>query len=142
RRKCTGLSLGMLTAENSSEEEVEFLSRFIGTVEPGIAAWTQEQADPTSWGFDRESLARLGKQVAARYDAREDMVGQEEAPFVAGAMRFIGETVSRNRLGPWRYGTQIEDDDPRTRQPHIRFVIGDPNLDLVPWRLSQAALDA
>src|SRR5699024_12460621 len=63
RSKCTGLSLGMLTAENSSEEEVAFLSRFIGTVEPGIAAWTQEQADPTSWGFDRESLARLGKQI-------------------------------------------------------------------------------
>ena len=141
RRKCTGLSLGMLTAENSSEEEVEFLSRFIGTVEPGIAAWTQEQADPTSWGFDRESLARLGKQVAARYDAREDMVSQEETPFVAGAMRFIGETVRRIGLGQWRYGTEFEDDDPRTRQPFIRFVIGDQNLDLVPWRLIQAALE-
>ena len=141
RRKCTGLSLGMLTAENSSEEEVEFLSRFIGTVEPGIAAWTQEQADPTSWGFDRESLARLGKQVAARYDAREDMVSQEETPFVAGALRFIGETVRRIGLGQWRYGTEFEDDDPRTRQPFIRFVIGDQNLDLVPWRLIQAALE-
>src|SRR5699024_280359 len=141
RRKCTGLLMVMITARNASVEEDEFLSRFIGTVEPGIAAWTQEQADPTSWGFDRESLARLGKQVAARYDAREDMVSQEETPFVAGAMRFIGETVRRIGLGQWRYGTEFEDDDPRTRQPVIRFVIGDQNLDLVPWRLIPAALE-
>src|SRR5699024_12570063 len=107
----------MLTAENSSEEEVEFLSRFIGTVEPGIAAWTQEQADPTSWGFDRESLARLGKQVAARYDAREDMVSQEETPFVAGAKRFIGQTGRRIGPGPWRHGTEVADGDPTTRPP-------------------------
>ena len=38
RRTSTGLSIGMLTRQNSTEEEVEFLSRFIGTVEPGIAA--------------------------------------------------------------------------------------------------------
>ncbi|TGD11002.1 hypothetical protein [Brevibacterium sp. S111] len=141
RRKCTGLSLGMLTAENSSEEEVEFLSRFIGTVEPGIAAWTQEQADPASWGFDRESLARLGKQIAVRYDSPEDMMDEEEAPFTAGAMRFIGETIRRTCFGQWRYGTDLEADDPRSRQPYVRFVIGDQNLDLVPWRLIQAALD-
>jgi hypothetical protein len=141
RRKCTGLSLGMLTAENSSEEEVEFLSRFIGTVEPGIAAWTQEQADPASWGFDRESLARLGKQIAVRYDSPEDMMDEEETPFTAGAMRFIGETIRRTCFGQWRYGTDLEADDPRSRQPYVRFVIGDQNLDLVPWRLIQAALD-
>lgn len=69
------------------------------------------------------------------------MVSQEETPFVAGAMRFIGETVRRIGLGQWRYGTEFEDDDPRTRQPFIRFVIGDQNLDLVPWRLIQAALE-
>src|SRR5699024_11525051 len=115
----------MLTAENSSEEEVEFLSRFIGTVEPGIAAWTQEQADPTSWGFDRESLARLGKQVAARYDAREDMVSQEETTFVAGAMRFIGETVRRIGLSQWRDGDEIVDDDRSTRKTFNRVDVGD-----------------
>ncbi|WP_210603372.1 hypothetical protein [Brevibacterium oceani] len=141
RRQCTGLSLGTLTAENSSTEEVEFLTRFIGTVEPGIAAWTQEQADPASWGFDRESLARLGKQVAVRYDSREDMMTEEETPFIAGAMRFIGETVRRIGFGQWRYGTDLERDDPRQKQPYIRFVIGDQNLDLVPWRLIQAALE-
>jgi hypothetical protein len=141
RRKCTGLSLGMLTAENSSEEEVEFLSRFIGTVEPGIAAWTREQADPSSWGFERESLARLGKQITARYDSPADMMNEEETPFTAGAMRFIGETVRRIGFGQWRYGTDLEADDPRRKQPYIRFVIGDQNLDLVPWRLIQAALE-
>jgi hypothetical protein len=141
QRQSTGLSLGTLTAENSSKEEVEFLTRFVGTVEPGIAAWTKEQADPDSWGFDRESLARLGKQVAVRYDTREDMMNDEETPFVAGAMRFIGETVRRIGFGQWRYGTELEHDDPRSRQPYIRFVIGDQNLDLVPWRLIQAALE-
>lgn len=141
RRKCTGLSLGVLNAENSSEEEVEFLTRFIGTVEPGIAAWTQEQADPSSWGFDRESLARLGKQVAVRYDGPDDMIAEDETPFTAGAMRFIGETVRRIAFGQWRYGAELEADDPRSKQPFIRFVIGDQNLDLVPWRLIQAALE-
>ena len=141
RRKCTGLSLGMLTAENSSEQEVEFLSRFIGTVEPGIAAWTREQADPSSWGFERESLARLGRQITARYDSPADMMDEEETPFTAGAMRFIGETVRRIGFGQWRYGTDLDADDPRQKQPFIRFVIGDQNLDLVPWRLIQAALE-
>ncbi|UVI35654.1 hypothetical protein [Brevibacterium spongiae] len=141
RRKCTGLSLGMLTAENSSEEEVEFLTRFIGTVEPGIAAWTQEQADPASWGFDRDSLARLGKQISARYDSPADMMDEEETPFTAGAMRFIGETIRRIAVGQWRYGTELEKDDPRHHQPYVRFLIGDQNLDLVPWRLIQAALE-
>lgn len=141
RRQCTGLSLGALTAENSSEEEVEFLSRFIGTVEPGIAAWTQEQADPASWSFDRASLNRLGKQVTVRYDTREDLMAEGETPFVAGAMRFIGETLRRIGFGQWRYGTDIETDDPRFKQPYVRFLIGDQNLDIVPWRVMQAALE-
>ncbi|MDN5635943.1 MAG: hypothetical protein L0G36_09915, partial [Brevibacterium sp.] len=138
---CTGLAMGMLTAENSDEEEVEFLSRFIGTVEPGIAAWTQEQADPSSWAYERESLARLGKQVKVRYDSREEMMSEEETPFVAGAMRFIGETIRRIGFGQWRYGANLEADDPRSRQPFIRFIIGDQNLDMVPWRLTQTALE-
>ncbi|WP_413333369.1 hypothetical protein ACH82I_13670 [Brevibacterium sp. GP-SGM9] len=141
KRQCTGLSMGMLNAENSSKEEVEFLSRFIGTVEPGIAAWTQEQAEPDSWSFDRESLARLGRQLSVRYDSREEMMSEDEVTFVGGAMRFIGETVRRIGLGQWRYGTELEADDPRQKQPFIRFVIGDQNLDIVPWRLAQAALE-
>ena len=141
RRQCTGLAMGMLTAENSSEEEVEFLSRFIGTVEPGIAAWTQEQADPSSWEFGRESLVRLGKQLKARYDSPDEMMTDAETDFVAGAMRFIGETIRRIGFGQWRYGTDLEADDPRSRQPFIRFRIGDQNLDMVPWRLTQTALE-
>lgn len=141
KRQCTGLSLGMLNAENSSREEVDFLSRFTGTVEPGIAGWTQEQADPSSWTFDRDSLARLGRQLAARYDSRDEMMSEEETPFVGGAMRFIGETIRRIGLGQWRYGTNLEHDDPRSGQPFIRFVVGDQNLDLVPWRLAQTALE-
>lgn len=141
KRNCTGLAMGMLTAENSDEEEVEFLSRFIGTVEPGIAAWTQEQADPSSWAYERESLARLGKQIKVRYDSREEMMSEEETPFVAGAMRFIGETIRRIGFGQWRYGANLEADDPRSRQPFIRFIIGDQNLDMVPWRLTQTALE-
>src|SRR5699024_1170817 len=66
---------------------------------------------------------------------------QEETPFVAGAMRFIGETVRRIGLGRWRYGTEVEDDDPRSHQPFLRFVIGDQHLDLVPWRLIRAPLE-
>ncbi|TSI19681.1 hypothetical protein [Brevibacterium aurantiacum] len=141
KRSCTGLAMGMLTAENSSEEEVEFLSRFIGTVEPGIAAWTQEQADPSSWEFGREALVRLGKQLKARYDSRDEMMTEDETEFVAGAMRFIGETIRRIGFGQWRYGAHLEADDPRSRQPFIRFRVGDQNLDMVPWRLAQTALD-
>lgn len=141
RRICTGLSMGLLNAENSSEEEVEFLSRFIGTVEPGIAAWTQEQAEPSSWAFERESLARLGRQLRVRYDSRDEMMSEDETPFVAGAMRFIGETIRRIGFGQWRYGAQLEADDPRSGQPYIRFLIGDQNLDIVPWRLAQTSLE-
>lgn len=141
RRTSTGLSIGMLTRQNSTEEEVEFLSRFIGTIEPGIAAWTKEQADPESWALDRDSLVRLGKQLAVRYDTRDEMMADDEVAFVAGAMRFIGETIRRIGLGQWRYGADLEADDPRSKQPYIRFVIGDQNLDLVPWKLAQAALE-
>ena len=132
---------GCLTAENSSEEEVEFLTRFIGTVEPGIAAWTQEQADPSSWEFGREALVRLGKQLKARYDSRDEMMTEEETEFVAGAMRFIGETIRRISFGQWRYGADLEPDDPRSRQPFVRFRVGDQNLDMVPWHLAQTALE-
>ena len=141
RRTSTGLSIGMLTSENSSEEEVEFLSRFLGTVEPGIASWTKEQADPQSWALDRDSLIRLGKQLNVRYDSRDEMMADDEIAFVGGAMRFIGETIRRIGLGQWRYGAELEADDPRSQQPFIRFVIGDQNLDIVPWKLAQAALD-
>ncbi|GAA1862922.1 hypothetical protein [Brevibacterium marinum] len=141
RRSSTGMSLGALTSENSSEEEVEFLSRFIGTVEPGIAAWTQEQVEPASWVFERESLVRLGRQLAARYDSRDEMMTEEETPFVGGAMRFIGETIRRIGFGQWRYGAGLEADDPRSRQPFIRFLVGNQNLDMVPWRLAQTALE-
>ena len=141
KRACTGLSLGLLSTENSSEEEVEFLSRFIGTVEPGIAAWTQEQAEPASWTFERDSLLRLGKQLRARYDSRDEMMVEDETPYVAGAMRFIGETIRRIGFGQWRYGAELEHDDPRSGQPYIRFRIGDQNLDLVPWRLAQTSLE-
>ncbi|NNV10115.1 hypothetical protein ETC03_28665, partial [Geobacillus sp. MMMUD3] len=111
RRTSTGLSIGMLTRQNSTEEEVEFLSRFIGTIEPGIAAWTKEQADPESWALDRDSLVRLGKQLAVRYDTRDEMMADDEVAFVAGAMRFIGETIRRIGLGQWRYGADLEADD-------------------------------
>lgn len=141
KRNCTGLAMGMLSTENSSEEEVEFLSRFIGTVEPGLAAWTQEQADPSSWEFGREALVRLGKQLKARYDSRDEMMTEDEAEFVAGAMRFIGESIRRIGFGQWRYGANLEADDPRSRQPFIRFRVGDQNLDMVPWRLAQTALE-
>ncbi len=141
RRACTGLALGLLNANNSSKDEVEFLSRFIGTVEPGIAAWTKEQADPTLWSFDRESLERLGRQLSVRYEARDEMMAEDEISFVGGAMRFIGETIRRHGGGQWRYGAEVESDDPRYQQPYIRFTIGDQNLDIVPWKLAQAALD-
>lgn len=141
KRACTGMSIGMLTAENSSREEVDFLTRFIGTVEPGIAAWTNDQAEPASWSFDRDSLLRLGKQLAVRYDDPEEMMAEEEVPFVAGAMRFIGETIRRHGVGQWRYGANFEKDDPRSSQPYVRFIISDQNLDIIPWRLAQAALE-
>ena len=51
------------------------------------------------------------------------------------------ETVRRIAFGQWRYGAGLEADDPRSKQPFIRFVIGEQNLDLVPWRLIQAALE-
>ena len=53
----------------------------------------------------------------------------------------IGETIRRIGLGQWRYGADLEADDPRSKQPYIRLVIGDQNLDLVPWKLAQAALE-
>ncbi|WP_309132688.1 hypothetical protein [Brevibacterium sp.] len=140
-RACTGLALGLLNAENSSKEEVEFLSRFIGTVEPGIAAWTRDQADPTAWSFDRDSLVRLGKQLSVRYDSPAEMMVDDEVSYVGGAMRFIGETIRRHGVGQWRYGSGVESDDPRHKQPFIRFVIGDQNLDIVPWKLAQTALE-
>lgn len=84
---------------------------------------------------------RLGKQLAVRYDYREQMMEDEEIAFVGGAMRFIGETIRRIGLGQWRYGAELEADDPRFQQPYVRFVIGDQNLDIVPWKLAQAALE-
>ncbi|RBP62501.1 hypothetical protein DFO66_1147 [Brevibacterium sanguinis] len=141
QRACTGLAIGLLTAENSTREEVDFLSRFIGTVEPGIAAWTKEQAEPSFWTFDRESLIRLGRQISVRYDSPEEMMAEDEVPFVAGAMRFIGETIRRHGFGQWRYGSDVDADDPRHKQPYIRFTVGEQNLDIVPWKLAQTALD-
>ena len=93
--------------------------------------------------FDPDGVLSRGENscFAVGDDTRDEMMADDEVAFVAGAMRFIGETIRRIGLGQWRYGAGLEADDPRSKQPFIRFVIGDQNLDLVPWRLIQAALE-
>ena len=135
------VEIASLRAQSTRRRRKTFLPRLVGQASAVQVRKVALKREILAFEYEIGHPMPEREQVAVRYDSREDMMTEEETPFIAGAMRFIGETVRRIGFGQWRYGTDLERDDPRQKQPYIRFVIGDQNLDLVPWRLIQAALE-
>ncbi|GAA1999442.1 hypothetical protein [Brevibacterium samyangense] len=143
-RTCTGIEVTNADGSALSAAEEEFLGTFLGTVEPAIAAWVRDQADPAGWEFGREALERLGKQVPARLEDAEGLAAERSSFWVNGAVRYLGETLRReaNARGAeaiWRYGADVTGDDPRAGQPYV-LVIGTAERTFVPWQLLRRAL--
>ncbi|GAA4284521.1 hypothetical protein GCM10022261_20520 [Brevibacterium daeguense] len=140
-RRSTGLEPAGASADRPSQSEQEFLDTFLGTVEPAVAAWVGDQANPGEWQFDRASLARLERQLRARFDDAAELSAEREQFFIAGAVRFVGEVLRRAGSGSWRYGAELEPDDPRAGQPFVRISTtadaegSTRSADFVPWQL-------
>lgn len=119
------------------EEERSFLATFLPTVEPGVAAWVQDQAAPHEWTFCTEGLLKLSKQLVARYSTVDEMLADRSDFYIQGALRFAGETFRREGKGAWRYGTRFDTDDPRQKQPYVHF--SQIEVDVVPWAILTSA---
>jgi hypothetical protein len=145
-RSSTGMEPAGASAAPPSQSEQEFLGTFLGTVEPAVAGWVGDQANPGEWQFDRDSLARLERQLRARYDDAAELSEEREQFFIAGAVRFVGEVLRRAGGGSWRYGAELEPDDPRAGQPFVRLSTAADtagstrSADFVPWQLLRRTL--
>ncbi|MEU6267663.1 hypothetical protein [Saccharopolyspora shandongensis] len=90
----------------------EFLDRWLSDMDGALDAWRSGfLPEDFPFDFSLDSLDALGRLVLDRFPDRSAVREAAEAPFVVGAVRYLGETLIRNGPNHWGYQDLVGDVD-------------------------------
>lgn len=102
-----------------TEPATEFLDRWLSDMDSALGGWrTAFLPSDFPYDFSPDSLDALEPLVSARFTDRSAVWAAADDPFVAGAVRYLGEILIRSVPSRWAYRDLV--DSPYDRVPLIR----------------------
>jgi hypothetical protein len=84
--------------------DAEYLRRWLAERLEQFPAWARDYGGDSTWDFSPESLDALEDLVSERGAIPEEMLEDEQhAPFIDGALWYLGEVLRRTSALPWRF---------------------------------------
>lgn len=105
----------------------DWLSEWVASMDQALEAWIAELPLPTArWDFSLRSLDDLEEVVTARLTSIDDFKRPENQTFIAGCVRYLGETLRRKSGGAWVYTPgEPSERNPWMAQPYLERVDND-----------------